>query len=153
MSANKVQFFHRGPNQALPVSAGDIGFDDVGTVYQYGGALYDSDAVEIPSANFTGVCTKTQSNEALAGRTIRHDGGFCRFTYILQKIEDGPPDVTVDVMGEVLDIAGGILVITGGTNLLAGVSGEALILPLYDVDNETDFFRDAIVYEVDLTLF
>lgn len=152
-SSKKVQFFHRGPKKALPVSGGDIDFDDLGTVYEYGGPLYDSEAVEIPSANFTGVCTKTQSDEAIGGRTIRHGGGFCRFTYILQTFEVGTPEVTVDVMGEVLDIAGGILHITGGTNLLAGVSGEALILPLYDVDNETDFFRDAIVYEVDLTLF
>ena len=152
MTSDTVRFFHRGPYEALPVSAEDTDFEDVGTVYLYGGPLYDMDAVEIPLANFTGTCTKTQSKEVEGGSTIRLGGGYCQFTYILQSLEDGTPLVTMDAMGEVMDVTGGVLDITGGTNLLEGVSGEAVIMPLYDDFDETDFFRHAIAYEVDVML-
>ena len=150
---DSVVFYHRGPNKDILVSADDLNHDNVGTVYLYGGALYDVNAKEIPSANFTGVCTKTQKKEIIDGKTLLAGGGYCHFTYILARSADGQPLITMNAVGEVFDIVGGVMAITGGTDVLKGASGQTSILPLYDVDGKTDFFRHALAYEVNSTIF
>jgi hypothetical protein len=143
---NEISFFHLAPNNAIPIAASDITFEEVGTVFIYGGPLYDVNATIIPNTNFTGVCTKTQKADVIDEDRNLVGGGYCQFTYILDIAADGTPLTTMNAAGEVFDLAGGIMGITGGTGNLGG---EAKVIPLYE-DGATlfDFFTRAIVYEV-----
>mmetsp|Transcript_14378 Transcript_14378/g.23732 ORF Transcript_14378/g.23732 Transcript_14378/m.23732 type:complete len:346 (-) Transcript_14378:2068-3105(-) len=150
---NQVAFFHLAPSSAVPVSSSDAEFDDIGTVFLYGGPLFDVNATMIPNANFTGVCTKTQQAGVIDVNRTLVGGGHCQFTYIMDIAADGIPLTTMNAVGEVFDLAGGVLAITGGTGDLMGAGGEVKVLPLYA--NGTllfDFFTQAIVYEVNATM-
>jgi hypothetical protein len=137
------------PNATVPVAPGAPD-STIGTIFIYNDALFDLNLTALPGTFIAGFCQRTQLTQNVGSDNTLVGGGYCFFT---MTVSDGITSVTFNAVGEVFDVLGGTLSITGGTGDLSGVYGEVELVPVYQTQDQVDFFTEATLYVGTATLF